>query len=363
MSAEAGRTAHDELPAFIDRDWIQTALDDAGVADGASLISTEFAGWIGTGQMARNGRIVLRWDDPGNRPGSVVAKVPSADDKVAAFCFHQGGYQTELNFYDRIAATVGCRVPTSFRTECRPDDLEFALLMEDITGVQGDQFDGLDDRRLELAIGQAVGLHAPRFEDPSLPAALGGSAATEFAAFLQAVFPTAVGVMVDRLGSGLDTEVVDVFRAVAPHIGTWAGWAAVPQTAIHGDLRADNLLFGDGHAGPSIVVVDWQTVRPGAAANDIAYLVSGSIPDPEDRLARERDLVASYTSRMQTAGVALDPDVFFEAYRLGSIWGLLITSIATMSAKRTERGDALFTVMAQRHGWQAVHLDAVSLLT
>ncbi|MDZ7676705.1 MAG: phosphotransferase [Acidimicrobiales bacterium] len=352
------------FPAFVDRDWIQRALDDAGVADGAPAGRGRLRGWIGTGQMARNARIALDWDDPTGRPMSVVAKVASADETVAAFSFQQGGYQTELNFYDQIAATVDCRVPIKYRTECRPDDLEFALLMEDVVdATQGDQFDGLDEDQLDLAIGQAVGLHVPRFGDPSLPDDLDAAPVEEFADFIGAVYPSSVDVMVDRLGDGLDDEVVDVFRAVAPHIGTWAAWAGAPETAVHGDMRADNLLFGHRDTAPPIVVVDWQTVRPGGAANDLTYLVSGSIVDPEDRSARERDLVASYLDRMRAAGVSLDPDEFFRAYRLGSIWGLLITSVATMSATRTERGDALFTVMAQRHGWQAVHLEAVSLLT
>jgi hypothetical protein len=36
--------------------------------------------------------------------------------------------------------------------------------------------------------------------------------------------------------------------------------------------------------------------------------------------------------------------------------------VATMQAARNDRGDALFTLMAQRHGWQAVHLEPLALL-
>lgn len=357
------------LPDFIDRNWLDRALTECGVAGDASLVDAEFLGWVGTGQMARNGRIDLRWDDPEGRPDSVVVKVPSADPGVASFAFAQGGYLTELRFYEDVASTLDCRVPVCHRTEYRPDDLEFVLLMEDVVdATQGDQFDGLDDRQLDLALGQAVRLHAPRFGDPSLPAALGQrddevAELESFAQFVQAAYEAAVPIMVDRLGSGLDDEVIDVFRSVASKAGRWATEVGTAETAIHGDLRADNLLFGDGPDAPEIVVVDWQTVRPGSAAADVAYLISGSIADCEDRLAREADHVSAYLERMATAGVALGRDQFWRAYRLGSIWGLLITAVATMAATRTERGDALFTVMAQRHGWQAVHLDAMSLLT
>jgi hypothetical protein len=359
----------DGLPSFIDRRWVADALVPASVASGATLLEIGFAGWIGTGQMARSARITLRWDGPSDLPASVVVKVPSADPETAAFAFAQGGYLTELRFYRDIAPTVGCRVPGCHRTEYRPDDLEFALVMEDIAGAeQGDQFAGLRPEQLDLAIEQAVRLHAPRYGDPTLGRAFAGpdgraSATADLADFAQLAYAASVEVMLDRLGDGLDDEVIEAFRTATPHIARWAHSRPTAETVVHGDLRGDNLLFGDGTSAPEVVVVDWQTVRPGPAAVDLAYLIAGSVPEPSDRADLEPDLVVGYVDRMAAAGVTLDRDTFWTEYRLGSIWGLLITAVATMQAARNDRGDALFTLMAQRHGWQAVHLEPLALLT
>jgi hypothetical protein len=36
--------------------------------------------------------------------------------------------------------------------------------------------------------------------------------------------------------------------------------------------------------------------------------------------------------------------------------------ISAMIVERTERGDEMFAVMAERSGWQALHLDALALI-
>jgi hypothetical protein len=357
----------DLLPGFIDRDWVAAALDRSGISGGATLAGIDFVGWIGTGQMARNGRIVLSWDESENRPASAVVKVPSADREVAAFAFATGGYLTELQFYRDVAPTVGCRVPACYRTEYRPDDLEFALLMEDIVGAEpGDQFAGLRPEQLDATIAQAARLHAPRYGDPSLAARAPGrdaaAAGDDFAEFAEMAYSAALEPMIDRLGHGLHDDVIGIFEAVRPHVATWARGGGAPETLIHGDLRGDNLLFRGDAASPEVVVVDWQTVRPGSAGADVAYLVSGSIADPAERAECEAQLVASYLGAMATLGVDIDSRTFWQEYRLGSIWGLLITAVATMQATRTQRGEELFTIMAMRHGTQALHLDPLGLL-
>ena len=72
----------------------------------------------------------------------------------------------------------------------------------------------------------------------------------------------------------------------------------------------------------------------------------------------ERDLLDDYRARMGAAGVDYDADTMWHDYRLGSLWGVVMTVIATILAAQTERGDEMLTVMAQRHGRHALDLDA-----
>ena len=49
-------------------------------------------------------------------------------------------------------------------------------------------------------------------------------------------------------------------------------------------------------------------------------------------------------------------------YRRGSFVGFLMAVMSSMIVERTERGDEMFAVMAERSGWQALHLDALIFL-
>ena len=93
-------------PTSIGPAWMQEALDSAGLAGGATVVDAQFVGWIGTGQMARNARFALTWDEPEGRPTSVVGKFPSDDPTGRTSGFENGSYLNEWNFYRELAATV-----------------------------------------------------------------------------------------------------------------------------------------------------------------------------------------------------------------------------------------------------------------
>ena len=71
-------------PLALDAAWMGEALEAAGVADGATVTDLEFDGFIGTGQMSRNARYRLTWDDPDGRPATVVGKFPSTTTPTSA---------------------------------------------------------------------------------------------------------------------------------------------------------------------------------------------------------------------------------------------------------------------------------------
>ena len=148
-------------PSAIDAAWMTEALEEAGVARGATVTALECTGFIGTGQMSRNARFHLEWDHPG-RPVSAVGKFPSTDPPTKASSFENGAYLSEVGFYTEIAPTVDVRTPACW--VARYDDRipDFVLIMEDLAGsVQGDQFTGSTVDETELAIEQAVNLHSP----------------------------------------------------------------------------------------------------------------------------------------------------------------------------------------------------------
>lgn len=347
--------------------WLTATLEIAGIAGGATVTSVEIGGDVGTGQAARNVRFHLTWDDPEGRPASVMGKFPSADAETRAQNFSTGSYIKEWIFYDCVAATVGVRVPQCYGTAFDAGTQAFVILMEDLVGTkQGDQIDGITPDQIALAVEQLVGLHAPRFGDESLQRILStGQPSTtpeEAGALAQAFYGGVAPGFIERYGSNLDADVCALIQDFSLHVGRWFLGTDSPRTLVHLDYRADNLLFGQTADDPPIVVVDWQTAAFGQAGADLAYLLAGSTARPEERASLERDLVEEYRQRMAAAGIEISSDVCWRDYRFGSLWALVITVIASMLVEQTDRGDDMFVAMTQRHGRQALDLEALSLL-
>ncbi len=365
-NATAGAAGSDHVraePEHIDGAWLTAALEAAGVARGATVTDVEVAGLIGTGQTGRNARLRLTWDRPDGRPATLVGKFASADDNARLAAFANGTYKNEWAFYDQLAHTLSIRTPACHVARYDEATPAFVLVMEDIAGAQqGDQFRGLSLDEADLAIEQAVGLHAPRWGDPSLadfaPERPKGD---EAAMMLGMVYQMMVEPFLDRLGPGLDADVIDLVRRLGPVAPAWAAGNDTPRTVVHLDYRPDNFMFGVDEGSPALVVVDWQTVNHGFAMWDIAYVIGGSF-EPSVRATAERDLVADYLARLVAAGVAYDADTAWRDYRLGAVWGVVMSVIATILAAETERGNDMLTVMAQRHGRHAIDLDSMGLL-
>ncbi len=340
------------------------ALESAGVARGATVTAVGFDGFIGTGQIGRNARLVLEWDEPDGRPASVVGKFPSDDPMARTSAFANGTYLREYSFYDEVVHTVGIRTPACWVARFDPDTPDFVLIMEDMVGSeQGNQFSGCSADEVALAVEQAIALHAPRWGDASLSRlAAFDDRGEDRAEGLGAYYEATLEGFVERLGDRLDDDVIELTRQFATVIRRWPHASSTPKTIAHGDFRPENFLFGRTPDAPPLVVVDWQTVSLSLGVADLSYLFGGSLR-PEARASIERDLVEDYRQRLNAAGIEYGADTCWRDYRLGTLHGIVITVIATVVAEQTERGDDLFTLMASRHGRHAIELDALSLLT
>lgn len=356
------------LERATDPAWMTEALGASGAAAGSRVTDVSVEGWIGTGQAARNARLALVWEDPDGRPSTVVVKLPSLDPTTRSTLFATGSYVKEWLFYDQLADSLSVRVPHCHAAVWMPEHEDFVLLMEDMCdSTQGDQIAGLTPDAVAATLGELVGLHAPRFADASLEEVLAveGNPAPSMAdagPLVAEFYQQSVDGFLDRLGERLDGDVVGLIRDFGPAIEPWLGASRMPRTLSHNDCRADNLLFAAAPSAPGVVVVDWQTLGLAPTATDLAYLVATSFADRGERGDTEAALVGEYRQRMVAAGVRIDADELWRDYRLCSLYGLVITVIATVQAEQTERGDAMFAAMAERIAWQALDLEALSLV-
>ena len=342
--------------ADLDAEWLTEALSP--VADGARVAAVD-ACRIGTGQVAESVRLSLSWDRPGPAPTTVVAKVPSGQEASRAAAAATRTYEIEAAFYAELADTVGVHRPDCWCSRYDPATGDYVVLLEDLApAVAGDQIVGCTPDQAALVMPELAALHASRWGDERLEGLTWLDHPTdESAAFtadlVAALWPGFVG----RYGQRIDPDVVALGERFVPRVGAWLLNRPRPWTLTHGDLRADNLLFG----GPRVAVVDWQTAHLGPAGADVGYFLGTSL-DPEARATHEEDLVRCYHEALTAEGVDQTWVACWAGYRTAAFSGLVMGVAASMLVTRTERGDEMFLAMANRSGRQCLELDSKALL-
>ena len=270
-------------PEDITPGWLTSALTESGVLTRGSVVEAEWR-TIGRdyGLASRTGRVALRFDGANDdAPNSLVAKLPFQGDR-------------EMRFYRDLG---GAPAPVVHYADA--DAGQAVLLLEDLTEArQGDALAGCspeDARRVLRAItpfhARHWGTSAPAWlldeRDPAARQAAFEAKASRFLELHGPAVPADVRVLVERLRSGL-AEVIARLDAGA-------------RTIVHRDLQLDNVIFDADPTRP-VVVLDWETVRCGSPAWDVALFLVTSL-DVEERRAAEPELLDEYVALIHEHGV------------------------------------------------------------
>jgi aminoglycoside/choline kinase family phosphotransferase len=276
-----------------------------------------------------------------------------------------GAYRREVRFYQELAPRISMRTPRCFYADIDEASGDFIVLMEDMSpAAPGDQIRGCDVDVAAVAVAEAVGLHAPFWNDPTLTSHDWLTPSTPDAAlFAQTLLQQFWPGFCERFGNGLHAESVALGqRFVDGYVDWFAGYKG-PLTLIHADYRLENMLLappGSGAGIPPITIVDWQTAAQGCGLADVAYFLGGGLT-VENRRAYERGLVGEYCARMRAKGIELSDEEGWRFYRRFSLHGVLITVLGAMVTGQDPRGDRMFLAMAQRHLQHALDLFAEEL--
>jgi hypothetical protein len=139
------------------------------------------------------------------------------------------------------------------------------------------------------------------------------------------------------------------------------------NTLVHGDLRLDNMFFGD--ANMPFALIDWQILWRTTPGVDLAWFLGQSI-EPELRRAHESELLAFYLSELAANGVeSYDEEQLWSDYRLGLMYRFLApvvlcsggfemgnergTALATAQCRGDRRPPSRRPSLAWRAGWLA----------
>lgn len=350
------RPAVIQSAADIDARWCRAAL--AEWLDGAAVTAVASEP-VGTGQVADTLRLRLTYDRPGTGPATLIAKVPSTEEASRVAARLTRTYEIEASFYRDLAGGLPVRAPRCYYADHDPDTDAYVVLLEDVApAAQGDQIAGCSRAEIEAAVDELALLHGPRWGDESLlDVAWLHRSQPENVANLVALVEGVTPAFLARLGERLAPATVATLERLRPRLGDYLHHRPRPWTVVHGDFRADNLLFGLDR----VVVVDWQTVGLGPGPSDLAYLLGTSLV-PAERRAHERDLVARYAEGLRAQGAAVVDEDVWTGYRRASYSGLLMAVIASVLVRQTDRGDDMFLAMADRSAEQVADLDAEALL-
>ena len=264
-----------------------------------------------------------------------------------------------MRWYQTLAHDVAVPRPHCHFARIEDDGVSFLLLLGDLApAAQGDQLRGAGPAEIDLAVDAAAELHAPLWNSPRLAEIEWLQRDTR--PIVRALFPVYFAQFRERYAQRLDPECLALGDGLVQKLDAYLAHEPSATTLQHGDLRVDNILFAPDHS--ACWVVDWQTLAIGAGARDLAYLVGTSIADPEERAALDRPAFDRWTNRLAALGVATDIEALWQDYRLGALSGYFMAVFASMSVERTERGDEMFAVMAERPARQAIALRSLDLL-
>jgi hypothetical protein len=316
---------------------------------------------VGTGQMSLTFRVKLDWKN-GEGPASLIAKCPAADARTRQIAQALRCYALELGWYRELAPKLDVACPACLHLECDDaDETTFALLLEDLSpSTQGDQLVGASIAQIEAALRQAARLHAPYWGKPALHEIAWLQPASSTTAMVRQMLAPLYVQFRERYATRLAPDLLEMGDAFVARADSYFDLKPVATTIQHRDFRIDNILYSPD--GARAHVVDWQTLGIGAGAADVAYLIGTSIANAEERAREEERLVRFYVEEVRTLGAAPDADAIWREYKLYAFSGFLMAIIASMNVGRTERGDEMFAVMAERPALQVLHLDSLSLL-
>jgi hypothetical protein len=326
---------------------------------GETTVTAVNAEPVGTGQVSDSYRLRLSYDGAADMPPTLITKVPAADSasRVAARTFRT--YEIEACFYDQLAPGLPVALARCYYAGYDSEPDEYVVLLEDLApALPGDQLAGLHPDDAAAAVAELAALHAAGWDSQELAALpwlnrSGPEAATLLAAAISDLYPG----FRDRYGDRLEQGTLTLIEDFLPNAGSYLAGTDEPRTIVHGDFRADNLLFGRDRP----VVLDWQTAGFGAAAGDLSYFLASSLPVAARRQYEEA-LVRRYHGGLLSRGVELSWHDCWAGYRRHAFGGIVMDIIAAMFVQQTERGDEMFATMARRHARHALDLDALALL-
>ena len=287
-------------------------------------------------------------------------KRPSPRWRARALTELAGLTEAEVRFYRELAPEVPVRVPTLI--SAHHGRLGFELVLEDLVRAScrflapGDALDADRAQRVLIAL---AALHARFWEDARFDGSLGWLTdlrrrevvlGNRLARPLMALGLARAGALVPR------TLHAPARRYAAQRAENMARLGRGPRTLVHHDCHPGNLFFTpEGEPG----LLDWQLVRTGSWASDVAYLLATGLEASERRehgAALLRAYLAALPGRLRPSFERAETLV--RAHTAYAFEAMLLTlAVGQLMARRDSR------ILVERTARAALDTDCFALLS
>lgn len=342
-------------------DWLTDALSAAGAIAPDVRIRDVRLERIAEGVGFASFLYRAHLDLDGAGPATLIIKWPTDYPAYLELAKSMYLYDREVAFYNEVANGAPVSAPRVHFAAIEEDSTDFVIVMEDLAHLENaDHLEGLSIDRVHAVLDELAHFHAWGWD--MKPAAANNPAflpiddarmAGLFSVGATAGWPIFLEHGRARTPEGL-TALIEEYAALASGL---LGALTEPATLINGDLRADNLFFGD--SGPH-VTVDYQFAGRGCGMWDVAYLVGQGLT-PEERNGRERELVTRYLETLSGLGIDYPFDQAWQQFQLAVVAQVALPLLAMTSWENLNpRGKELLQVLMERCFAIIADTDAVS---
>ena len=236
-------------------------------------------------------------------PESVFVKMSAGSAGIRMLGELAGLGETEARFYRELAPQLRRGLPRCHGSAFDPLTGRYLVVLEDMALSDcrfPDTLHPLPTDQLAQVVGVLAHLHATFWARlPEKPGGTGrfGWLLSPSSDPANLLTPSVMKMSAKRLSASA-TIPVESGRYLWENFGrVTAVVDSGPHTVLHGDSHPGNTYIRDGRAG----LLDWQVVRRGHPARDLAYAIVLGTP-VADRHAVERELLDSYRRALAAEG-------------------------------------------------------------
>ena len=350
-------------------DWMTSALREGGAIRNATVTSLQpkVIG-AGAGFMGELAQVTLAYDQAEEgAPQSLIVKLPASNPQNREIATMLRFYEREVHFYDEIAEEIELRTPRRYYGAFDPESKGYVLLLEDLAPARvGNQLAGCSVDQAALALRELAKFHAAWWESPRLDEIdwMPLTSDAMIAETVEASYQQAWEPFTQVVAGKMPEPMIEIGARFASHVNDIMQYFGQrPRTIIHGDYRLDTLFFATPEGGDPLAVIDWQIASRGRGVFDVAYFLCGTL-SPEDRKAKERELLKTYHDILVERGVTgYSFDECWTDYRAGSLFCFVyaVIGLGTLDLAN-RRGVALFIAIMKRSAAAILDNNAAELM-